>query len=301
MKATMKRRLACAVLLAGLTCAAFGQGAESRRGQGAPAQGPKSYTADFVAVADTVGKAHGIKIVVDPGLFVAAPPAEPKQAASAEAAVNSLVAPVKNCAWRKVYMMRNEASSGIPAGRLAAMVRAIDILETGGLVLENPATRRAVSLQKNMPVLPGFADELKSLRFDPAPVYVVYSTLGAGSGGSAQDKFLDLQRQQLELMMQMDADTLAGSMAQAMQMLSSLDPQTRTQLFGTMMRAGTQMFMQMDPQARTEMIGGMMRSGMEMWASMPPDQREKLTRDMMQMGQQIMGQMGGPPGGRPPL
>lgn len=283
-----------AVVLVGVL--ATSSGAQSRAQR---PEGPRSYTVELATMAESLGKKFNARVVVDPTLFVPAPPTEPASANTIEEAVQALVSGIRNAAWRKVYLTRSEASAGIPAAKLASMVRAVDMLETGGLVLENPGTRRAVSLQKNLPILPGFAEELQSLNFDPVPVYVIYSTVGGGSGGNVQDRFLDLQRQQLELMMQMDPDTLASAMAQGMQMFMSLDPQTRSQLVGHMMRSGMQMFMQMDPRARTELVGGLVRSSMEMWSNLPPEQRQRFMQDMMQMGQQIMGQMGGPPRLRP--
>ncbi|NUQ70508.1 MAG: hypothetical protein HUU17_06760 [Chthonomonadales bacterium] len=268
-------------------------------GQQKRPEAPKSYRAEFGVVAESLANTYNVRLIVDPGLFIASPPTPPKEARSIEEALNMLLKGVTNSAWRRAYLGQAESSAGPNPARLAAMVRAIDSLETGGLVLENPTTRRAVSYQKNMPVLQGFHEELKSLKFDPVPIYVVYSTLGGGEGGSAQDRFLDLQRQQMELMMQMDPDTLASAMAQGMQMWMSLDPASRSRMLGTMMQAGTQMFMQMDPRTRTELVGGMMRSGMEMWANMPPDQRQRMTQEMMQMGQELANQRGGSPGGRP--
>lgn len=259
-------------------------------------QGPRNFAPDFIAAAEQVGKAFNARVVVDPSIYVPAPPASTENAKSVEEALGKLVSGVKNVAWRKLYLTRSEANAGIPAARLAAIVRVVDTLETGGLVLENPGTKRALSVQKNLPVLPGFLSELESLNFATTPIYVIYSTVGGGSGATPQERFLDLQRQQLELLTQMDPDTLAASMGQAMQMLMSVDPQTRSLLLGNMMRAGTQMFMQMDPRMRAELVGSVVRSGMQMWASMPPAERERFMGEMMRMGQEIMGQMGGGPG-----
>ncbi len=276
---------------------AFAQRSQGARSQNRPA--PQSYTAELAAIAEKIGAALQVRIVVDPSVFVPSPPKEPAALTNPDAAVAALVSGLKDTSWRKVYMLQAEAAASQRPERLAAMVRALDTLETGGLVLENPATRRAMSLQKNLPVLPGFSDELRQRQFDPNGVYVIYSTVGGGLGASLEDRFLDLQRQQLELMMQMDPDALAETFAKGMQMWSSLDPQTQSRLMGNMMRAGTQMFMRMDPNTRANLMGGMMRSGMEMWANMPPDERAKLTQEMMQMGQQAMGGMG-QGGGRPP-
>lgn len=277
---------------------AFAQRTTGRDAQ--PKQQAQSYTAQLTALAERLGTALQTRIVVDPSIFVPTPPPEIAAKETADATVVALVSGLKDVAWRKVYLTQAEAKGGMRPERLAAMVRALDMLETGGLVLENPSTRRAMSLQKNLPVLPGFGDELRQLRFDPAAIYVIYSTLGGGMGKSVEDRFLDLQRQQLELMMQMEPEALAETFAKGMQMWSSLDPQTQSRLFGNMMQAGMSMFMRMDPAVRTNMIGGMMRSSMEMWANMPADQRAKLTQEMMQMGQQIGQQMGGGQGGRPP-
>ncbi|NLH99992.1 MAG: hypothetical protein GX446_10955 [Chthonomonadales bacterium] len=294
----MRNLLSGAVAVVMMGALVGGASAQAQRNTARKA--PQSFTADFAAMAQKVGQAMNVRIVVDPTVFVATPPKEPQILDTPEATVAAMVSGLKDVAWRKVYLMQSESTSGLRPERLAAMVRALDMLETGGLVLENPATRRAISVQKNLPVLPGFGDELRQRQFDPNAVYVIYSTVGGGLGGTIEDKFLDLQRQQLELMMQMDPDALAETFAKGMQMWSSLDPQTQSRLFGNMMRAGTQMFMNMDPGVRANLIGGMMRSGMEMWANMPPDQRARITQEMMQMGQQIMGQMGGAGGGRPP-
>jgi hypothetical protein len=281
-------------LLASLPAMAQRQGSSNR-----PQQAPRSYTAEFTALADKVAAALQVRIVVDPSVFVPAPPQEPQTLDSPDATIAAMVAGLKDTSWRKVYLQKSETSASLRPERLAAMVRALDTLETGGIVLENPATRRAVSVQKNLPVLPGFRDELRERKFDEAGIYVIYSTVGGGLGGSIEDRFLDLQRQQLELMTQMDPDALADTFAKGMQMWASLDPQTQSRLMSNMMRAGTQMFMRMDPAARANLVGGMVRSGMEMWANMPPDQRARMMQDMMQLGQQLQGQMGGPGAGRP--
>jgi hypothetical protein len=297
----VSRRLAVAAAIVTLG-GGFAAAAGAQRSQASGAQArkqAKSYTAELAAQAEKLAAAHDVRIAVDPSIFVPTPPKEIAPKDSADATVAALCAGLKDVAWRKVYLLQSEARGQMRPERLAAIVRALDLIETGGLVLENPATRRAMSLQKNLPVLPGFGDELRQRQFDPGGIYVIYSTIGGGFGQSVEDRFLDLQRQQLELMMQLDPDALAETFAKGMQMWSSLDPQTQSRLFGNMMQAGMQMFMKMDPAVRTNLIGGMMRSSMEMWANMPPDQRAKLTQEMMQMGQQLGNDLRAG-GGRPP-
>jgi len=265
-------------------------------------QPPKSYTTELTALAERIGKDFQVRIVVDPAVFVPVPPTDPGEIKSVDEAMVKLLGYTKTAAWRRVYLTRSEATSGIPAAKLAAMVRAIDSLQTGGLVIEDPGTRRACSLQKNLPVMPGFSDELVSLSFEPTPVYVLYSTLGGGSGGTLQDKLLDLQRQQYELLMQMDPDTLASAMSQSMQMLMALDPQTRSRIMGNMMQGSMRMLTQMDPRTRNEMVAGMIRTSMETWNSMPEQDRKQFTQEMMRMGQELgqqFGQQGGGMPGRP--
>lgn len=231
---------------------------------------PRNYWKEFKGYADDVAAKYQAKVVVDPGLFVSAKPG-PASGDTIEAALNSLVGQVKNCAWRRVYLKAGAVPS---PEQLAAAVRALEMIQESGLVLENPASKRATSFLKGFPVGPSFTEDLAAQQFATAPVYVIFSTSpGPDASKSLEDRYMDLQRQQLEMMMQMTPDQLQAAMARGMQMWQSLDPATRSQMMGQMMRAGMQMFM-----------------------NMPPEQRQQLMQDVFQSMQGAFGPGGPPPG-----
>jgi len=231
---------------------------------------PRNYWKEFKGYADDVATKFQAKVVVDPTLFVSAKPG-PATGDTVEAALNSLVAQVKNCAWRRVYLKSGSTPS---PDRLAAAVRALETIEESGLVLENPASKRATSFLKGFPVSPSFTEDLAAQQFATTPVYVIFSTApGVDASKSLEDRYMDLQRQQLEMLMQMSPDQLQAAMTRGMQMWQNLDPATRTQMMGQMMRAGMQMFM-----------------------NMPPEQRQQLMQEVFQSMQGTFGPGGPPPG-----
>jgi len=70
---------------------------------------------------------------------------------------------------------------------------------------------------------------------------------------------MDMQRQSMEMMLQMSPEELEQAMSQGLQMFMNMDPQTRTRLMGMQMRAGMQMFMRMSPEQRNELMQGVMQ------------------------------------------
>jgi hypothetical protein len=249
------------------------------RGGGVTARrpAPKNYIGELRDLAESMGKQYQTRIVVDPAIFVTSKPVAPDANLAIEKAMDALAGQVKNTAWRRVYLKQG-AGAALPAlVKLADAVRSLDRVEQSGIVLENPATRRATTYVKDYAVSPSFKEELTNGQFSADPVYVLYSTgLAAGAGGTTpQERMQNLQREQMELMMQMDPDQVAQAMQQGMQMFMSLDPQTRSQFMGNMMRAGMQMFM-----------------------NMPAEQRQELMQSIFQTFQQggVFGGPGGPPG-----
>ncbi|HXG23728.1 MAG TPA: hypothetical protein VNJ09_04165, partial [Chthonomonadales bacterium] len=123
-----------------------------------------------------------------------------------------------------------------------------------------------------------FGEALAAQQFSPNAIYVLYSRLPLqegedGTGRPLQEQILDLQRRQMELMLQIDdPEMMAQMMAQGMQMWQNLDPQTRGRFMAMMMRAG-----------------------MQMWQNMPPEQRQQMLQSMQEMFQQGFGNPGGPP------
>lgn len=251
------------------------------RGAQAPRRtAPRTFLNELRALADKLAARYQVKIVVDPAIIATSKPSAPSENLEVEAALTSLAGQYRNVAWRRVYLNRAQAGVAPSAERLADAVRALDRIEQTGLVVENHANKRAATFVRfNVPA--NFADELAQQQFSTEPIYILYNpaaNTSIGAGRSVQERFADLQRQQMEMMMQMSPDEAAQAMAQGMQMWMNLDPQTRAQFMGTMMRAG-----------------------MQMWQNMPPQMRQQMMGDIMQFGQQFLGQQGGPPVPPPPV
>jgi hypothetical protein len=238
---------------------------------------PKLYLKELQALAERLSKAHDVKIVVDPALIVARAPKEPTPGASIEQALDELSAQIRSATWRRIFIHQGQMSALPAPEKLAATVRALDLIEQSGVVMENPANRRVTYFVKNQPVTPEFEQQLDAQQISKTPIYVLYNPSSAAdpnANKSPEERMLDLQRQQMEMMMQMDPDQMANAMSQGMQMWMNLDPQTRAQF-----------------------VGNMIRAGMNMWQNMPAEQRQQMMQEMMNMSQQFFGGGGG---GRPP-
>lgn len=242
----------------------------------------KNYSAELKALAESLSKKYEAKIVVDPAIFVRTKPTAPGETASITEALASITGQIKNTAWRRIYLKQSQANTVATPDKLAASIRALERVEQMGLVLENPTSKAATSYLKNYEVTQTFGQDLKDMQFDAGGVYVIYSTspwADLGGAKSTEDRFFDLQREQMEMMMQMDPDQLGQAMARGMDLWSNMDPALRGQFMGQMMRAG-----------------------MQMWNNMPAEQRQTMMQEMMQNAQQFFGGFGGnpPPGGGRP-
>ena len=234
---------------------------------------PQNQIAAFKLIADSLAKLYEVRIVVDPAIWVLAKPKAPDQANNVGLALDQLVLQARKTAWKKVYLKSAQASTVVPE-KLGESLRAMDAVEQAGIVVETPAMRRASTIIKNYEVPANFSQELEAQQFDTDGVYVIYSTIPSALGGkSLADRVTEMQKESMELMMQMD-DT---QLQQAVQ-------------------KGLDMFMNMDPTMRSKFMGMQMRAGMQAFMNMPPDQRNQLMQEMMQFGQGMFGQ-GGPPGG----
>jgi len=240
-------------------------------------QAPRNFAKEFRDLAEQLGRKFDAKVLVETTIFVPTAPKAPQDASNIEAGLGGLVSQVKGLSWRRVYLPKMVASAGVSPDKLAAALRAMESVEQSGIVAVNPSTRRASSLVKEFPVGQQFTEDLEAQQYSTTPVYVVYAAPGAGdaSGLPAQERMLDLQRQQMQLMLQMSPEQMAEAVNQGMQMYLSLDPQVRQQ-----------------------MMGGMMRAGMQMFMNMPPEQRQQLIQEIMGNMQGMFGPggPGGPPG-----
>ncbi len=247
---------------------------QNRRNQNARRPAPRNYLPELKTITEGVATRYGVKIVVDPSLFVSTLPKAPDTGLTADKAMDALVIDAKDASWRRVYLSQAQGMIVPAPEKLADSVRALDKLEQSGLVLENPLTGKATTYLKDWAVSPNFKEELAAGQFNATPIYVLYSQ-HANSLKSPQEELADMQRRSMELMMNLDPDQMAEAMNQGMQMLMNMDPDTRSR------------FMSMQMQA-----------GMKMMQSMTPEQRNQLLQQSMQAMQQSGGPFGPPPNGQ---
>src|SRR5262249_17181953 len=122
--------------------------------------------------------------------------------------------------------------------KLATAVRALERLEIGDLVLEDPAARRTISYLKNQPRSASFERELARWKLSQKPVYLFYSTTPAARGGTLAERSASLQREQMTLMLGMSAAQMEQSMEEVLQAFRSADTARRTRLLGLPVMAG---------------------------------------------------------------
>jgi hypothetical protein len=233
------------------------QGQGNRQGRLANRPLPKrNYLPELRAVVDSLAKRTESKILVDPSLFVAAAPKPPAEDASLDKALDQLVLAVKGSSWKKVYLQQNNNTLTPSPDKLANSVRTLDQLEHSGLVLENPVTKKATTYLKNYAVSNSFVEDLQAGQFNTTPVYILYATTVSLESKSVEERFADLQRQQMEMMMNMSPEEMTQAMQASMQSFMNMDPQMRTRMMGNMMQAGVQMFQSMPADQRMQLLQG---------------------------------------------
>lgn len=192
---------------------------------------------DPKALAATLSDRFKATVIVDPALLVESPPELPPADAPIEEALAAVSAALPGSAWRRVYLTEAQLERLPAAERLAAWVRALEQLETGNLVLQDVAKRRATTYRKAEPLA-----SLSVLRrrggLTDQPVYLLYSTTPLAHGGTPEERLVDLQRQQIGLMLRMSPEQMAQSMTPAIRAFPSADPETRARLMGLPAMAG---------------------------------------------------------------
>lgn len=214
------------------------------RGAGNPAGRPAPHP-DGPAPAPPQGEKLAAALAARyDGLFLAepalplSPPVElPDAALPVDKALQAVTAAQPGIAWRRLSLTEAQLKRMPSTAGLAAAVRTLETLEAGSLLLENPATQRGTLYLKDQP-LSTLAPALEAARFAERPVYLLYTTTPAARGGTVLERFADLQRQQMGMMLQMGPDQMTRSMEQAIQTFQSGDDATRARLMGLPVIAG---------------------------------------------------------------
>jgi hypothetical protein len=96
-------------------------------------------------------KQHRVRILIDPDLFVASPPARPAREMTLRQALDTLTKSTSGSAWRGVYQKPPaSASAALPVRSLVTIVRTLDNLIPNTLDVENLASRRRVTLRTDL-------------------------------------------------------------------------------------------------------------------------------------------------------
>ena len=105
------------------------------------------------------------------------------------------------------------------------------------MLIENRAIERGILCLRDQPA--SFHEgAMKAGRFRDQPVYLLYSMTPAAHGGTPLERFADLQRRQIGLMLQMSPDQMAHSMKQVIRTFQAADDVTRARLMGLPVMAG---------------------------------------------------------------
>ncbi len=233
-----------------------------------PAQQAQRGGTDVRQVLSTIAQRFSLQVVVDPLLQVRVNP--PRDASTAQAALDAVTRQIPGTTWRKVYL---RAEMEMPStDTLVSWVRTVAALEAQGLIVADNTGNRITSFVRNVTVSPDFEQQLDQMvpAFKKRPVYVVFY----------QQPMLAQQAQRGGQRGQTRAEDLLALEQQRMQLFMNMSPEERQRAI----RMGVQMLMNMDPSVRMQM----MQEGMRMFMNMSPEERRMLMEQGMQMFQQFM-------------
>ncbi len=232
-----------------------------------PRQQGQQRGSDVRQVLANIAQRFSLQVVVDPLLQARVNP--PRDATTAQAALDAVTRQIPVVTWRKVYL---RADMEMPATEtLVSWVRSLVNLEAQGLIVADSTGNRITSFVRNVTVSPDFEQQLDQMTpaFKKRPVYVVFY----------QQPLITQQAQRGGRQGQTRAEDLLALEQQRMQMFLNMSPEERQRAI----RMGIQMFMNMDPSVRMQM----MQEGMRLFMNMSPEERQMLIQQGMQMFQQM--------------
>jgi len=197
----------------------------------AGAAAPQNHLDTLREVAATLAKRYDIRILVDPTLFVPAPPAHPSSEQTRTQALDLLIQSIPDCAWRAVYQKSPNAAYPAPSARsLAATMRLLDHMPPALLHFENTTSRQSITLQTDL-TMPELPAKVTAHHFTSRPTFILYAIHDEADHSLSIAQRLELlQRQQMEQLLNLNSSQMNQIITDALAQYSSGNAEASDQM-----------------------------------------------------------------------
>jgi hypothetical protein len=173
-------------------------------------------------------------------------------------ALDALCSRMSGAAWRRVYLPERSAAKP-DAARLAAVIRSLNTVEPGHLVINTPEREAVIQFFR----APGPVGAPPPPATGTSELFVLYNAAATSDGRSPEARVEDLQRQQLAL--QSADEHLPLGVAELLHLMQTLPPDQMKRLAGPTVMASYRL-----------------------WDATPPDQRHSMMQQTMEVLQPLL-------------
>ncbi|MCW3096533.1 MAG: hypothetical protein JWL77_2151 [Chthonomonadaceae bacterium] len=192
---------------------------------------PQNHLDTLRDIATMLAKRYDVRILIDPALFVSAPPRRPFEEMTPTQALDLLAQSLPDSAWRGIYQKPPTAAPpALSARSLAATMRLLDHMPPALLHLENAASQRSVTLQSDLAATE-LPTKVTAHGFAARPTYLLYATQDATDRSlSVAQRLEQLQRQQMEQLLNLNSSQMNQVMIDALAQYSGGTAETSDQM-----------------------------------------------------------------------
>lgn len=254
-----KKPVPRAIAFVALLCIGLYAGAQTR-----PERDPRTIQTALKEIVRGLDERYKATILLDPAIVPAASPSAPDMNLPVEKAITVLAASLKDVKWRRIYPKASALNLAPPAERLAATARLLDTIDRS-LIVEERGQKRITSylMEKAIDFRPSGKEA--AAYFSDKSVYLLYSTAAPADGRTDEERFDDLQSQQMQILQRMSPALTPNPMRLWMERLQR---QTQGQT----------------PAAIEKLLTPIGQAGTQLWDSTPPEQRQKMIEAAMKVG-----------------
>jgi hypothetical protein len=188
-----------------------------------PPAAPPNRLGQWKAAAAAAARSCDAEVLVEPGLYLDPPGPAPAGEPPIEKMLDALAAGSPEVTWRRLYLTPARARPLPGAERLAAEVRTLELPDCASLAASRQETDLYLHGRLDSPAV------RKAGKFSDQPVYLLYRAVQA-AGSTPEERFADLQRRQLDLLLRLNPDQLERSMEQVVQTYNTTAPASRGRL-----------------------------------------------------------------------